>query len=567
MRTAVYARISALGDRASLSGVGLSLGTLFFAASLTPSLVPRTDLMQGLLAGSSFAIGYGLGVSWRWLWNYLELPQPQARWRSMTNVATTVPCLVIAAWFLWRSADWQNSVRAAMGMEPVAGTHAVKVCLISIAVFAALLGLARLFRLVARWFSGRINAYVPRRVGNVVGVAAAAVLFWSLANDVLIRTVFGLLDSSYREYNALIDPERPQPTDPVETGSPASLIGWGDLGRTGREFISQTPTAADINAVTGRPAMKPIRVYVGLPSGDGYADRARLALEELKRVGGFQRSRLIVVTPTGTGWIDPAAIEPIEYLSDGDVASVAVQYSYLSSPLSLLAQPEYGADAAQALFREIYRYWTTLPKASRPKLYLHGLSLGAMNSEKSAQLFEIFSDPIDGALWSGPPFESRVWRNITAARNPGSPQWLPQFRDGSLVRFMNQEGPNGPSDRPWGPLRVVYLQYASDPIVFFDYRDLYRRPDWMREPIGPDVSQQLRWYPVITMLQLGLDMGFATATPMGYGHVYAPEHYVDAWLAVADIRGWSAQSISALKGKLAVRARAETGDHGEERGG
>ncbi|KAG1533994.1 hypothetical protein G6F50_015685 [Rhizopus delemar] len=68
--------------------------------------------------------------------------------------------------------------------------------------------------------------------------------------------------------------------------------------------------------------------------------RARLALEELKRVGAFKRSALVVVTPTGTGWIDPAAMDAVEYLLHGDVASVAIQYSYLSSPLSLLAQPD-----------------------------------------------------------------------------------------------------------------------------------------------------------------------------------------------------------------------------------
>ena len=46
---------------------------------------------------------------------------------------------------------------------------------------------------------------------------------------------------------------------------------------------------------------------------------------------------LIVVMPTGTGWIDPAAMDTVEYLHGGDVASVAIQYSYLTSWLSLLA--------------------------------------------------------------------------------------------------------------------------------------------------------------------------------------------------------------------------------------
>jgi uncharacterized membrane protein len=100
-------------------------------------------------------------------------------------------------------------------------------------------------------------------------------------------------------------------------------------------------------------------------------------------------------------------------------------------------------------------------------------------------------------------------------------------------------------------MRIVYLQYASDAITFFDYRDLYRRPDWMNAPRGPDVSPQLRWYPVVTMLQLALDMGMATSTPMGYGHVYAPEHYVDAWLAVTDPQGWTPDRIEQLKRYLA----------------
>jgi len=299
---------------------------------------------------------------------------------------------------------------------------------------------------------------------------------------------------------------------------------------------------------------------VGLPGADTARARARLALEEMKRVGAFQRSALVVVTPTGTGWIDPAAMDTVEYLLHGDVASVAIQYSYLSSPLSLLAQPEYGAEAARALFAEIYNYWTALPKHNRPRLYLHGLSLGAMNSARSAELFEMIGDPIHGALWSGPPFESRVWRAVTDARNPGSPAWLPELRDGAFVRFMNQNGSPVPADAPWGPMRIVYLQYASDAVTFFDYRDLYRRPAWMDPPYGPDVSPDLRWVPVVTMLQLALDMSVSTHTPIGYGHVYAPQHYADAWLAVTGAEGWTDEALAALKRHLIERMRASMGD-------
>ena len=63
----------------SFSAGGLLVGTLFFAASLTPSLIPRTYLTQGVLSGCSLAAGYGIGVFWRWLWDYMELPKPQGR--------------------------------------------------------------------------------------------------------------------------------------------------------------------------------------------------------------------------------------------------------------------------------------------------------------------------------------------------------------------------------------------------------------------------------------------------------------------------------------------------------
>jgi uncharacterized membrane protein len=99
-------------------------------------------------------------------------------------------------------------------------------------------------------------------------------------------------------------------------------------------------------------------------------------------------------------------------------------------------------------------------------------------------------------------------------------------------------------------MRVVYLQYASDPVTFFEYRSFYREPDWMLPPRGPDVSPQLRWYPVVSLLQLALDMLMATTAPMGHGHVYAPAHYIDAWIEVTDVRDWSAEEITRLKQHL-----------------
>ena len=65
-------------QRASFSYVGLAFGTLFFCASLAPSLLPRNDVVQGLESGLALAVGDSLGVSVVWLWQLLELPSSRA---------------------------------------------------------------------------------------------------------------------------------------------------------------------------------------------------------------------------------------------------------------------------------------------------------------------------------------------------------------------------------------------------------------------------------------------------------------------------------------------------------
>ncbi|APO67362.1 alpha/beta hydrolase family protein [Rhizobium gallicum] len=531
----------------SFSAAGLLIGALFFAASLTPTLLPRTFVTQGVLSGFSFAAGYGLGVFGRWLAHYLELPEPKDRTLLIMKLVAAVACVSITVAFLWRASAWQNSIRELMGLESVDTAHPLEVGLIAALTFALLLVLARLFQLTFLFTSRRLNRFVPRRVSYVVGIAIAVALFWSVINGVLFKFALHAADSSFQAFDELIEPERQQPTDPSKTGSAASLIEWDELGRAGREFIATGPTGKDLQSFLGTDALEPIRVYVGLRSAETAEARAKLAVEELKRAGGFERSVLIVVMPTGTGWIDPAAMDTVEYLHAGDVASIAMQYSYLTSWLSLLVEPGYGADAARALFAEVYAHWTRLPKESRPRLYLHGLSLGALSSEQSAELFEVIGDPYHGALWSGPPFPSRIWRAVTDDRVSGSPAWLPRFRDGSYVRFTSQQNALALPGAHWGPMRIVYLQYASDPVTFFDYRSLYRNPEWMIAPRGPDVSSELRWYPVVTLLQLTLDMAMATTAPIGYGHVYAPAHYIDAWIEVTDLQGWRAEQIARLK--------------------
>ncbi len=530
-----------------LSSTGVVFGTLLFCASLTPSLLPRTFIMQGVLCGFSFAIGYLIGILLKTIYVYLELPQPSRHDRRGIRFVLSLAAIVSAIGFLWQAGRWQNSIRLLMEMSPLDSSHPIRTGAVAVAVAAILIGFGRLFQLVRLLLALRSRRFLPRRLANVVSAIAALVLAWMVLNGLIFDIGLRFADSSLKQVDSLIEPDVPKPTDQLKTGSDGSLMTWQSLGRRGREFVATGPTAQQISSFTGRPALEPIRVYAGLNSADTPAERAKLALEELKRTGAFQRQTLLVVVPTGTGWIDPEALDTVEYLHNGDIASVAVQYSYLSSWIALLTEPDYGVETARALFEEVYGYWTTLPKETRPKLYLHGLSLGALNSQKSSDLYDVLADPFQGALWSGPPFASPTWRMATNGRVDGTPQWLPRFRDSSVIRFADQYQTAKMPNASWGPMRIVYLQYASDPITFFETSSLYRRPEWMNQPRGRDISSSFRWFPLVTFLQLTLDVAAATTAPIGYGHVYAPEHYIDAWMEVTTPQGWSEDELQRLK--------------------
>lgn len=517
----------------SLSLLGMVSGLVFFAASLTPSLMPRSYLVQGVLSGISAGVGYMIGTALTWLWFYLQLPAPDKSLR-LARWLIGIACLLFCLAALWHATFWQNSIRLLWKMPPIASADPYWLAAVAAVTFLAALIVGRLFRVACLVFSQWLSRVVPGRLSKVVGVLLAVALFWSIGQGILLRSALDAADASFRQADALIDDDMPSPQDATKTGSSASLVAWQGLGRQGRHFVASGPTATEISSFWNAKAQEPLRIYVGLNNAETSKERAALALKELIRQGAFDRSILVVIVPTGTGWIDPAAMDTLEYLQHGDVASVAVQYSYLTSWMSLLFEPQQGEETAVDLFDAVYDYWSKLPRDKRPKLYLHGLSLGALNSQLSLDIYNVIGDPVNGALWSGPPFRSARWKAATTARTPGTPEWLPRFRDGSVIRFANQEHAPDQFAAPWGPLRVIYLQYASDPVVFFDAASAFREPEWMKAPRGPDVSPELTWIPVVTMLQLLFDMMIATTSPVGYGHIYAPQHYIDSWISLTD---------------------------------
>ena len=93
---------------------------------------------------------------------------------------------------------------------------------------------------------------------------------------------------------------------------------------------------------------------------------------------------------------------------------------------------------------------------------------------------------------------------------------------------------------------MVYLQHASDPVVWWSPRLIVRRPDWLEEPPGRDVPPQMRWYPLVTFWQVSADMASSDRVPVGHGHNYGAL-VADAWAAIVAPPGWSADDIARLR--------------------
>lgn len=526
---------------------GLVGAGLLFALSMAPSLIPRDVVTQGILSGFTAAVGYWLALALVWLWTFFELPVLAGGVARAVRFGVSAITILVVGYALWRGAEWQDSLRQFLGLEALETTYAPVVLLIAIPFALVLREIGRFCFWTKTTISRLLNRILPRRVSLFIGLLLAAYLLINLVSGTVGRLVVQSLDATFLALDQLIDPELAPPSEDLATGSAQSLVSWKNLGRQGRQFIVSGPSREDIEQFAGSDAMRPIRVYVGLGAAETPEERAKLAVEEMKRVGAFDRSVLVIATPTGTGWIDDAAVDSLEYLHRGDTAIVAQQYSYLTSYVSLFLEPGYSTASSRALFNAVYGHWTRLPADSRPRLYLQGLSLGSSGSEQSMNLYTVLGDPIHGAVWSGPPFTNPNWAAFTQGRDPESPYWLPKYGDGSLVRFTNQHNALHIPGAHWGPLRLVYLQYASDPITFFSADLFFREPSWLTGRRGPDVSPNLKWIPIVTGVQVAFDMIDASSLGPGLGHLFAAPHYIDAWMAVTEPDGWTEDDQERLK--------------------
>lgn len=406
--------------------------------SLAPSLLPRAAVVQAVLTGILVAVGWGLAALWRRAsGRRTESTESGSRRRRIVawaGAGTTVAALILAQ-------HWQNGLRAATGAPPTGLGHWVTVvgggAAVAAVLVAAATGLGRL---------GRTRT--ARRTAAGLVVATVATAFWlapAAGNAVLTA-------------NATTGLSLPRPASPSVSGSDASLVSWETLGGQGRRFVSAPASASTV------------RTYVGLGSAPDLDSRVRLAVREVERAGGLDRSHLVVAVPTGSGWIDPNALAGFEERFGGDVAEVAVQYSAAPSWATFVFDRDSAEDSARALYSALAQRVSAMPAESRPALHLYGQSLGAIGAAAVGA-------PC-GVLLAGPP----------AGRSPAP--------------------------------GVTVLANASDPVVHWSPRLLVAPPrlDGTRldAPTPP-------WLPVVSFVQTTVDLLTSLDSAPGHGHRYGTD--------------------------------------------
>src|SRR5215470_16319401 len=479
---------------------------------------------------------------------------------------------VIAGWQIYRYHTRAAADPARLGpaTDPLTGAAAggddapaqlplppvTRSLLIGAAVSAGLHGMAVAEGLFARGLAAGIRRALPGAgpVAGVMGHAAA-----------LGVTVAGLgagmeyLDRRAEAGGSAIDAAYTTPPD-METvsGCPASAVAWPSLGREGVRFVNLALTRQEIADVTGSPieAVKaPVRAFAGLASGPAVDGRVDLVMEDLARLGAFERSVLCVASPTGSGYINYVAIETLEYLTRGDCATVALQYSLRPSFLSL-DRVTMGREQNRALLHALEWRLRGFPEGRRPRLVGFGESLGA-HTMQDAFLHEgvagLHRVGMDRALFLGTPAGSKWARNWRLDPEKTDP-------DGEVAEVASYQEwlALPPDDR--ARRRYVLLSHHEDPITRFEPALVVQEPGWLgsADSRPPGVSHLASWYPLTTFVLTLVDVKNAMSVTPGTFFARGHDYRADLARMVSEAYGLPVTEAGLLAIERALRRREAT---------
>jgi uncharacterized membrane protein len=441
----------------------------------------------------------------------------QGRYPAQRAVRPVVVSAALSAGLLYWGARRLAAREAAVQRWPLPQTTTLPATLAtSYAVAAVGSGLTRGYVFTR----GALESYFGPGPGKLLVARLANAGVWAAA----ATGAYNAGVASIGRANEKVEPAyATPPATPLVSGSDDSLLPFADLGQQGRRFVTDVVTPELIEEVMGEPAVaQPIRTYVGFNSEPLYpTGRAELALAELDRTGAFDRSYLLLVSPTGTGWVDHTLIETAEFLTRGDIATCCVQYGRYPSFLSV-QKVALGRSQFRLLLWGVKQRLADRPPDRRPRVLVFGESLGAWTSSdvvmfQGIEGFDHYG--IDRALWVGLPWLAK-WSRMGMTR--GASDLVPE---GTVGVFDRHEQLAELTDTQRARLRATILSHDNDPIAVMGPELIVRRPAWLADgQRGRGVPEQMRWRPLITFIQTAMDAANAMVSVPGefgsFGHDY-----------------------------------------------
>jgi uncharacterized membrane protein len=494
-----------LAARAAIGGAGTALAMLPHREGqrLWVSSVRSTGrlLRAGAAGGAIYDLGRAL----------------QGRFPTQRAVRPMAVSAALSAGLLYWGARRLRAREAAVAQWPLPQTTTVPATLAtSYAVVAVGTGLSKGFVFTR----GLLESYFGPGPGKRLLARLVNVGLWAAGGTAAYNAGVSYIGRA----NEKVEPGyATPPPSPLVSGSPQSLLPFADLGQQGRRYVTDVVTPELIQQVMGEEAVAhPIRTYVGFNSEPLYpTGRAELALAELDRTGAFDRSFLLLVSPTGTGWVDHTLIETAEFLTRGDIATCCIQYGRYPSFLSV-QKVALGRSQFRLLLWGVQQRLADRPAERRPRVLIFGESLGAWTSSDVVMFqgikgFDHYG--VDRALWVGLPWLAK-WSRSGMARGSGA--LVPA---GTVGVFDRHEQLAAVGEEQRARLRAVVLSHDNDPIAVLGPDLLVAPPPWLAdEQRGRGVPERMRWLPLVTFVQTAMDAANAMVSVPGkfgsFGHDY-----------------------------------------------
>jgi len=164
--------------------------------SFTPSLLPRTGIIQGIVWGITAAIGYGVGVLAAQIWRSFPDREPR-RPRRRSWLIFFISAAVLTVVFFGLGQYWQYLIRGLMGVTEYNIALVVASPFVAALVFCVILLIGRGLRGLYHWVAHLLHRWMGQRAARAIGWGLVAGLTYVVVTGLLFDGFVNAMNSAY----------------------------------------------------------------------------------------------------------------------------------------------------------------------------------------------------------------------------------------------------------------------------------------------------------------------------------------------------------------------------------